>query len=112
MKNEEQGKGASRFRDQNSQEDEEEEGSLITYKEFINAIIKVPKLYKNILPRTLSFKEVILYRKSERVYTISDSHVDNFAMFRYEINSIFREHQFIDEEPTGRCMGRSPLSKA
>lgn len=80
------------MRDEVDKNDQEEEGSLITYKEFINAIKSADKLYKNILPRTLSFKEVLLVDKSEPIYTMSDTHADNFAMFRYELNSIFRQH--------------------
>lgn len=64
------------------------------------------------MPRTLSFKEVLLANKAEPIYTMSDMHSDNFAMFRYELNSIFRQHQFIDEDRTDRYMGRNPLSKA
>ena len=34
-------------------------------------------------------------------------------MFRYELNSIFRQHQFLDENHNDpRFMGRNPLSKA
>ena len=52
-------------------------------------------------------------RKAERVHIISDSHADSFAMFRYELNSIFRQHQFLDENHNDpRFMGRNPLSKA
>lgn len=91
--------------------DEEEEGSLITYREFINAIKSDNLLYKNILPRTLSFKEVLSARKYEPVYRMSDMHADNFAMFRYELNSIFRQHQFTNEVKTELYMGRNPLSK-
>lgn len=68
-------------------------------------------LYKNILPRTLSFKEVLDARPYEPVYTMSDMHADNFAMFRYELNSIFRRHQFQEEAKTELYMGRHPLSK-
>ena len=93
------------------QADQEEEGSLITYREFINAIKSDNLLYKNILPRTLSFKEVLSARKFEPVYSMSDMHADNFAMFRYELNSIFRQHQFQNEVKTELYMGRNPLSK-
>ena len=37
----------------------EEEDNLITYREFINAIKALKTLQKTILPRTLSFKEVL-----------------------------------------------------
>jgi hypothetical protein len=44
---------------------EQEEDNLITYREFINAIKSLKSLYKTILPRTLSFKEVLITRKAE-----------------------------------------------
>ena len=122
------------MKDEVAQKDSEE-GSLITYKEFRNAINgkrigdtaeektklkeksnNIEKLYSNILPRTLSFKEVLQQRKAEPVYKMTDTHADNFAMFRYELNSIFRGHQFLDEDRSdplqmARFMGRHPLSK-
>ena len=39
--------------------DSSEEDNLITYREFINAIKALKTLQKTILPRTLSFKEVL-----------------------------------------------------
>lgn len=64
------------------------------------------------MPRSLSFREVLKARKSELLYELSDSHADNFAMFRYELNSIFRKHHFIDEDRSIKTfMGRNPLSK-
>ena len=46
------------------------------------------------------------------MFTLSDSNVDDFAMFRYEINSIFKNHQFKDENVNSECfMGPNPLSK-
>ena len=104
-------------RNQNKRQDDqknelEEEGSLITYREFINAIKSADKLYKSILPRTLTFKEVLLANKAEPVYTMSDMDSDNFAMFRYELNTIVRQHQYVDEGRCDRYMGRNPLSKA
>ena len=35
--------------------------------------------------------------KKEEDFKISDVQVDDFAMFRYELNSIFKKHQFLDE---------------
>lgn len=90
---------------------DQEEDNLITYKEFINAIRSLKSLHKTILPRTLSFKEVLLTRKSESQYTVCDTHLDDFGMFRYEMNSIFNKHQFEDEKGSERFMGRNPLSK-
>lgn len=33
-------------------------------------------------------------------------------MFRYEINSVFKKHQFQDDKDSGLMMGRHPLSRA
>ena len=71
---------------------EEGEDNLITYREFINAIKALKSLYKRILPRTLAFKDVLLCHRSESNFELSDTNVDDFAMFRYEINSIFKHH--------------------
>mmetsp|Transcript_5833 Transcript_5833/g.9338 ORF Transcript_5833/g.9338 Transcript_5833/m.9338 type:complete len:248 (-) Transcript_5833:650-1393(-) len=90
---------------------EQEEDNLITYREFINAIKSLKSLYKTILPRTLSFKEVLLTRKAESQFNLTDSHVDDFGMFRYEMNSILNKHQFEDEKYSERFMGRFPLCK-
>ena len=91
--------------------DKDEEDNLITYREFINAIKSLKSLYKTILPRTLSFKEVLMSRKQESQFTLSDTHIDDFGMFRYELNSIFKNHQFKDETQSDLFMGRHPLSK-
>jgi len=32
-------------------------------------------------------------------------------MFRYEINSVFKKHQFEDDKDSGLVMGRHPLSR-
>ena len=84
---------------------------MITYREFINAIKALKSLYKRILPRTLSFRDVLQCQKSEDLHVLSDTNVDDFAMFRYEINSIFKLHQFKDETPSELFGGRNPLSK-
>lgn len=75
-----------------SEKEDEDENSLITYREFITAIKSLKNLYKTILPRTLSFKEVLRTQKKESELFVSKSHLDDFGMFRYEINSIFRKH--------------------
>lgn len=65
---------------------------MITYREFIKAVKNLKSLYKRILPPTLSFKDVLMCRKTEAEFTVTESHADDFAMFRYEINSIFKLH--------------------
>lgn len=93
--------------------DEENEDNLITYREFIKAIKSkaLQDVYKRILPRTLAFRDVLICTRTERTYEVCDTHVDDFAMFRYEINSIFKQHQFLDEKPSELFMGPNPLSK-
>lgn len=68
------------------------EDNLITYWEFINAIKALKNLHRKVLPRTLSFKDVLSITKTETEFNLSDTNVDDFAMFRYEINSIFKLH--------------------
>lgn len=63
------------------------------------------------MPPTLSFKDVLMTKKTEGEFTVTDTYADDFAMFRYEINSIFKMHQFKDEKPNELIMGRNPLSK-
>jgi len=42
---------------------EDDEDNLITQKEFMSSIKCLKNLYKSILPRTLSFKEVLMTTK-------------------------------------------------
>ena len=50
--------------------------------------------------------------KGETNFVLSDTNAFDFAMFRYEINSIFKHHQFKDEdEKSDAFMGPNPLSK-
>lgn len=84
---------------------------MITYREYINAIKALKSLYKRILPRTLAFRDVLQSRKAETNFTLSDTNVDDFAMFRYEMNSIFKHHQFKEEAPNELFMGMHPLSR-
>lgn len=50
--------------------------------------------------------------KSEDVYRICDYKVDDFVMFRYELNSIFKKHNFTEEGDTDLFFGgKHPLSK-
>ena len=87
------------------------EDNLITYWEFINAIKALGNLHRKILPRTLSFKDVLNCTKTEKEFELSDTNIDDFAMFRYEINSIFKLHQFKEEPSTDLFIGKNPLSK-
>jgi hypothetical protein len=64
-----------------------------------------------ILPRTLSFNEVLGTEKYETAYYLNDTQVDDFAMFRYELNTIFNFHQFEEEGNSELFMGPNPLSK-
>lgn len=85
-------KEAKAEEDNESGKEEEEEDNLITYREFIKAIKALTTLYTRILPPTLSFKDVLMTKKTESEFTITDTYADDFAMFRYEINSIFKMH--------------------
>ena len=85
----------------------------IKKKEFMSSIKSLKKLYQTILPRTLSFKEVLMTTKAETEFHVSKTHLDDFGLFRYEINSIFKKYQF-EEDNDPNCelfMGRHPLSK-
>ena len=68
---------------------------MITYREFINAVRGLKeRLYESLLPRTLSFIDVLKTIKVEHKYEIADTHVDDFVMFRYELNGIFKKHHY------------------
>ena len=54
----------------------------------------------------------MISQKGENTYQVSDTNVDDFAMFRYEINSIFKNHQFTEERDSKLPMGPNPLSMA
>jgi hypothetical protein len=91
---------------------EDSDDNLITNKEFMTAINKMDSILKRILPRTLTFRDVLKIEKGEGEFTVSDTNVDDFAMFRYEINSIFRKHQFENEKENCELfIGTNPLSK-
>ena len=68
------------------------EDYLVTYREFMSALRSGLKnsLYKTLLPRTLSFADVLDSEPVEKTYEISDIHMDDFYMFRYELNSVFQ----------------------
>jgi len=93
--------------------DLESEDNLITYREFINAIKSLKNsLYKRILPRTLTFIDVLSSVPVEPEYQIEPDMLEEFYTFRYELNTIFRKHYYQDEEPSDLFpLGRHPLSK-
>ena len=74
--------------------------------------LKDDTLYKNLLPRTLSFADVLQSKPVEEQFTISDMQVDDFYMFRYELHSMLNKHMYQDEEKSEYfLLGRKPLSK-
>lgn len=68
------------------------EDYLVTYREFMSALRNGLKnsLYKTLLPRTLSFTDVLDSKPQEKTYEVSDTNLDDFYMFRYELNSVFQ----------------------
>ena len=68
------------------------EDYLVTYREFMSALRIGLKntLYKTLLPRTLSFADVLESQPFEKTYEVSDVQLDDFYMFRYELNSVFQ----------------------
>lgn len=68
------------------------EDYLVTYREFMSALRIGLKntLYKTLLPRTLSFADVLESKPYEKEYAVSDIQLDDFNMFRYELNSVFQ----------------------
>lgn len=68
------------------------EDYLVTYREFMSALRIGLKntLYKTLLPRTLSFADVLESKPYEKEYAVSDVQLDDFNMFRYELNSVFQ----------------------
>lgn len=49
-------------------------------------------LYKKIIPRTISFADVLASTPKELVFEVSDTSYDDFLMFRYELQTIFSKH--------------------
>jgi len=67
-----------------------DEDYLITYREFMQALRSLKgTLYKTLMPRTMSFMDVLNSAPIEKTYEISDIAQDDFYMFRYEMNTIF-----------------------
>ena len=93
-----------------------DEDNLITYREFMQALRGMDEgaLYKNLLPRTLSFEDVLKTQAIEEEYTISDTQIDDFYMFRYELHSMLNKHLFESEDESKEqifLLGKRPLSK-
>ncbi len=75
--------------------------NLITYREFMNALKGAKdSLYYRIMPRTLSFAAVLASTPTECEFRVSDLHLDDFYMFRYELQTINKKHLFTDEKKT------------
>ena len=94
--------------------EEDEDDDLITSMDFLTALKRAPGAYESFLPRTLTFKEVLTQRPSEEVFKVSDDQLDNFVMFRYEMNTIFKKSQFVGEEDVRTRafeVGYEPLSR-
>lgn len=91
---------------------DQDEDNLITYKEFISALKGAKdSLYYKILPRTLSFMAVLESTPYECSFEISDLHMDDFLMFRYELHTINKKHFFTDEKKNDvQMFGKHPLS--
>ena len=90
------------------------EDYLVTYREFMSALRSGLKnsLYKTLLPRTLSFADVLDSKPEEKVYEVSDCNLDDFYMFRYELNSVFQQHLFKPDRARDLyLLGQNPLSK-
>ena len=92
---------------------EQKEDDLITYREFMSALRSLKDtLYKKIIPRTLSFADVLQSQPKELQFEVSDTTYDDFLMFRYELQTIFNKHQYIDEKKNDVfLLGAHPLSK-
>jgi hypothetical protein len=96
-------------KDKNKLDPEMEEGSdLISYSEFYEAI----KNSVTILPRTPSIQDVLLCNKTEDTYNISDLSYDDFVLFRYQMNVIYKKIHYVgDNAESALDFGSSPLSK-
>ena len=94
------------------------EDYLVTYREFFNALRygqETRELYhgpKTLLPRTLAFTDVLASEPEEKQYEISDVNVDDFYMFRYELNSVFQQHLYKkDRNLEYELLGSNPLAQ-
>lgn len=75
------------------------EETLVTFKEFIQALKSSKKgLFYKVLPRTLSFIAVLESCPIETNFEVSDLHLDDFYFFRYELQTINKKHLFVDQE--------------
>lgn len=75
--------------DENKDEDDDDE--LITYGEYLTALKSIPELHKSMLPWTLTLKEILEQKYEEEKFKVSDMQIDDFVMFRYEMNTIFKK---------------------
>lgn len=101
-----------------------DQDNLITYREFIQAVKSIKhykdeeeggtddrKFYESLLPRTLTFTDVLQVQKKEDEFRIQEEDVEEFVVFRYEMNNILRKHLNEDEKTSSVFGGRHPLSK-
>ena len=90
---------------------EQKKDNLITYREFMQALKGAKDhLYYKILPRTLSFQKVLDSQPTECEYQVSDLHLDDFFMFRYELHTINKKNCFVDEKKNDvQMFGSHPL---
>ena len=65
--------------------------------EYKDALKTNTKLYTELLPRNLTLKQVLLACKKEQDYAITDLNVEDFLMFRYEMN-IINKRLFLEEK--------------
>ena len=94
---------------------------MITYREFMQAVKSIKdvddtnpherKFYESLLPRTLTFVDVLSVTKREEEYKIQEDNVEEFVVFRYELSNILRKHLNDDEKVSSIFGGRNPLSK-
>ena len=85
-----------------------EDDNLITYKEFVQAVKSIKstddpnhydkKFYESLLPRTLTFHDVLTVQRREEEYKIPEQDVEEFVVFRYELSNILRKHLNQDEK--------------
>lgn len=90
---------------------DQKEDNLITYREFMQALKGArDHLYYRILPKTLSFSKVLESTPVECEFSVSDLHLDDFYMFRYELHTINKKNCFVDEKRNEvQMFGSHPL---
>lgn len=80
----------------------------VTYKEFATVLREREGF--ELIPRVLPLKKVLGTVKSERVFKVSDINRDDFVMFRYELNNIFKRNFYEQRSPLRTRNPPSPIS--